>query len=178
MSRFNRWMASAGNSLKMGICWSLCMCGYTEGGCDEAAGLCLHVYTTTLISCTKSTPSCPFMGRRGSVWVSYFFGIDGTCGLHNTPVSHIHRQQTHSVSIVEPPLVQAWSLEQPAKPEAKEGQIGKTLRGPFVTAAPLALVSSSLLISPQHFALISFDSWMRPNQCRVKISAYAPAEVR
>lgn len=99
---------------------------------------CVSMYTTTLISCTKSTPSCPFMAHRVSVWVSYFFGIDGsaTHGLHNILVSHTHRQQTHSVSIVGASSCSGLSLEQPANPEAKAGQIGKTLREPLLQPLP------------------------------------------
>lgn len=137
-----------------GLC--VCVAMLKVGGMRQQD--CVSMYTTTLISCTKSTPSCPFMAHRVSVWVSYFFGIDGsaTHGLHNILVSHTHRPQTHSVIIVGASSCSGLSLEQPANPEAKAGQIGKTLREPFVTAAPslqfLPLFWSSLS------ALLSFHS--------------------
>lgn len=143
----------------VGLC--VCVAMLKVGGMRQQD--CVSMYTTTLISCIKSTPSCPFMAHRVSVWVSYFFGIDGsaTHGLHNILVSHTHRQQTHSVSIVGASSCLGLSLEQPANPEAKAGQIGITLREPFVTAAPslqfLPLFWSSLNTLLSFHSTLGYD---------------------
>lgn len=62
MNGFNGWMSSTGDSVNMGICWSLCMCVFVCAsviGCVCVSGLreLVCIYTTTLKSFTSTPPA-------------------------------------------------------------------------------------------------------------------------
>lgn len=127
----------------------LCVC---VGICCQWAGwgsMCVYVYSATLISCISTPPALvnPFLSsyemvpQRVCVCVCVSESVLAralmtmpSSGLHNILVSPTERRAVNTE--LEYCRASSCSGLSPEQPEEKQGQIGKSLSGPFVSVAP------------------------------------------